>query len=139
MPPQLSEIRLVDAGGANVIVHDLRLALRDAGVGVTEGAALVLRLRGESFSKQVLSVDSSGRATEYTLRYKVSFGLMTAGDIAWIPDEQITSQRDLRFDASAVLATSGEETQLQGEMRRDAVAQIMRRLQYVKAPTVNAQ
>ena len=49
-------------------------------------------------------------------------------------DELITVQRDLRFDTSAVLATSGEEELLQDEMRREAVQRILRLLRYAKPP-----
>lgn len=134
LPTELAEIKVVDEGGASIIVPDLRDALIDSGVKVSDQASMTLRVRGESYSKRVLSVDSSGRATEYGLSYKVRFKLQESEGATWIPDEQLTLQRDLRFDALAVLATSGEEGLLQEEMRRDAVNQILRRLQSVKTP-----
>ena len=120
LPPDLSEINVVDAGGASLIAPDLRDALRNRGVRVIEQANMALSVRNESYSKRVLSVDSSGRATEYGLSYKVRFRLQAADGSVWLADEFITIQRDLRFDASAVLATSSEEALLQEEMRREA-------------------
>ena len=138
LPPELTEISVVDAGGASLITPDLRDALLNRGVSVIDKANMALRVRGESYSKRVLSVDSSGRATEYGLSYKVRFRLQDADGGVWLPDEFISIQRDLRFDATAVLATSGQETVLQEEMRREAVIQILRRLQYAKKPSREA-
>lgn len=131
-------MRVVDAGDASDIIYDLRSSLQDRGVKLSETAAMTLRIRGESYSKRVLSVDSLGRATEYGLYYKVRFGLLTKKGAVWIPDELISIQRDLRFESTAVLATSSEETLLQDEMRQDAVMQILRRLEYARAPVKDA-
>lgn len=125
----------VDASGPETdIVFELREALRDRGVRVTEAAPLKLVLRSESNSKQVLSVDSQGHVTEYGLNYKVRIRLQADDGAVWLSDELISVQRDLRFDTSAVLATSSDETLLEEEMRRDAVIQILNRLQYAKPP-----
>jgi len=138
LPPELAEMYVVTAGPETDILFDLRAALRDRGVRVTEAASMKLVIRNESNAKRVLSVDSQGHATEYGLSYKVRFRLQATDGTVWLPDELISIQRDLRFDTSAVLATSGEETLLEEEMRRDAVTQILHRLQYVKPPAQDA-
>ena len=134
MPPEFAEMRVVDAGDASDIIYDLSQALQERGINVTDTAAMTMRIRGESFSKRVLSVDSSGQATEYELIYKVWFGLLGTEGRVWVPDELVSIQRDLQFDAQAVLGSSSEESLLQDEMRRDAIQQIIRRLEFTKEP-----
>jgi LPS-assembly lipoprotein len=134
IPPELLEMAVVDAQPATTIAPDLRSALRRKGVLVSDLAPLSLQLRGESFSKRVLSVDASGRALEYGLGYTVSFSLQGKAGLSWIPVESVVVTRDLRFEAAEVLATANEETVLVTEMRNEAVMRILRRLQYVKKP-----
>ncbi|WP_455197948.1 LPS-assembly lipoprotein LptE [Kaarinaea lacus] len=138
LPPEMKEINVVDAGGETLIAPDLRDALRDRAVQVVDSAGMTLRVRSESYSRRVLSVDSSGRALEYGLTYKVRVRLQAADGAVWVADELITIQRDLRFDPTAVLASSGEEALLQDEMRREAVQRILRLLSYAKPPEQKA-
>lgn len=134
LPPELGELTLVDAKPATDVAPELRRALQGQGVRLMEAAPLRLQLAAEHYGKRVLSVDAAGRAQEYGLSYMVRFSLLAADGVAWLPEETVTLTRDLRFDAAAVLATGNEEAQLKGEMRRDAVLQILRRLQYAKPP-----
>lgn len=138
LPPELGELTLVDAKPATDIAPALRRALQGEGVRLMAAAPLRLELQAENYGKRVLSVDTSGRAQEYGLSYAVRFSLLAADGVAWLPEETVTLTRDLRFDAAAVLATGSEETQLKEEMRRDAVLQILRRLQHVRPPAEKA-
>lgn len=132
LPPALSEIAVKD--GATDIAPELRHAMKNAGVLVTDSALMVLQLRAEKYGKRVLSVDSVGRALEYGLSYSVRFSLKDEKGVTWMPEDSVTQTRDLRFDETAVLGTAREEAQLKTEMRRDAVLQILRQLQYAKEP-----
>ncbi len=129
LPPELSEIAVKDS--TTDIAPDLRYALKNAGVRVSDSAAMVLQIRAEQYDKRVLSVDSVGRAREYDLSYTVRFLLKEegiAGDkgVVWIPEVPVSQTRELRFDTAAVLGTAREEAQLKTEMRHDAVLQILR-------------
>lgn len=137
LPPALSVMAV--EGATTEIAPDLRHALKNAGVRVTDSASMVLKVWAEQYAKRVLSVDSAGRALEYDLSYSVHFSLIEKGidgngERAWISDTTVTQARDIRFDATAVLGFSSEEEQLNKEMRRDAVAQILRQLRYAKQP-----
>lgn len=136
LPPALAEMAVRDAASATDITPELRRALRGEGVRLSDVAPLVLQIRGEQYGKRVLSVDSAGRAQEYGLSYVVKFALMGEGGGFWLTEQSVMQTRDLRFDANAVLGTAGEERQLKKEMRRDAVLQILRRLQHAQAPAV---
>ena len=132
LPSELSEMAVRDAASATDIAPDLRHALKNKGIQISDSASIVLELKAEKYGKRVLSVDSTGRAQEYGLSYTVKFSLKDEKGAAWIPEASIIQTRDLRFDATAVLATTSEEAQLKTEMRQDAVRQILRQLQYVK-------
>jgi len=134
LPHALSEIAVKDVSLNSDIAPELRHALKNAGVRVSNSAAIALLLRAEKYDKRVLSVDSVGRALEYGLSYRVRFSLKGEKGSVWISETTITQTRDLRFDATAVLGTAREEAQLKTEMRRDAVSQILRQLQYAQEP-----
>lgn len=139
LPPELSEMAVLDAAPATDIAPELRSGLKGTGVQVNALALMVLQIKAEQYGKRVLSVDTSGRAQEYGLSYTVRFllkGIGADGEQAavWLAEESVSLSRDLRFDATAVLGTENEEVQLKAEMRQDAVLQILRRLQRAKAP-----
>ncbi|HEC19382.1 MAG TPA: hypothetical protein ENI97_08560 [Gammaproteobacteria bacterium] len=129
LPAELNALALRDASPATDIAPELRRALQNEGVRLSETAPRVLQLAGERYAKRVLSVDSAGRAQEYGLSYTVDFALRDESGALWLAPQSVTETRDLRFDANAVLGTAGEEAQLRAEMRRDAVLQILQRLQ----------
>jgi LPS-assembly lipoprotein len=137
LPPELSELAVVDARPATDIAPELRRGLKNTGVQVSDSATRVLQLKAEQYGKRVLSVDKSGRAQEYGLSYTVRFALTGAAGAVWLPEAAVTQTRDLRFDAAAVLGTEGEERQLKAEMRQEAVLQILRRLQAAKPPVAD--
>jgi LPS-assembly lipoprotein len=140
LPPELAEMALQDGSPATDILPELRRALKNENIRLSETAPLVLQLKSEQYGKRVLSVDSSGRAQEYGLSYTVRFllkreSMQGENDAVWLTEQTVTESRDLRFDANAVLGTASEETLLKTEMRRDAVLQILRRLQKAKRHT----
>jgi len=135
LPPELAEMALRDASQATDILPDLRRALKNEKIRLSEAAPLVLQLKTEQYGKRVLSVDSSGRAQEYGLSYTIRFSMQGENGAVWLIEQTVTESRDLRFDANAVLGTASEETLLKTEMRRDAVLQILRRLQKAKIHT----
>ncbi len=132
LSPALAEMTLRDARPATDVAPELRRALKSEGIRLSDSASLVLQVKAERYGKRVLSVNSSGGAQEYGLSYSVSFSLTGEAGAPWLAEQTVTVTRDLRFDANAVLGTGNEETQLKTEMRRDAVLQILRRLQKAK-------
>ncbi len=146
LPPELTEMALRDANPATDILPELRRALKNKNIHINETAPLVLQLKAEQYGKRVLSVDSSGRAQEYGLSYTVRFllkrkAMQDENDTMWLTEQTVTESRDLRFDANAVLGVASEEALLKTEMRRDAVVQILRRLQKAKihTPTLESE
>jgi len=131
---------LRDAKPVTDIFPELRRALQNTKIHLNEAAPLVLKLVSEQYGKRVLSVDSAGRAQEYSLNYTVRFLLKKEAkpgedSAVWLTAQAVTEARELRFAATAVLGTAREETRLKTEMRRVAVSQILRRLQYARPLT----
>jgi len=65
---------------------------------------------------------------------RVSFRLHDADGLDWLPAGEITLRRSYTFNETEVLARDAEEQRLLREMQRDAVAQLVRRLQAAKKP-----
>lgn len=123
------------APGETLFVAGLRRALNTNGitlVAAPEQAELVLEVLSEQSSKHILSLSGSGRVREYELRYRVSVRAYDAQRIDWLPADDVQLTRLLTFDDEQLLAKEHEEEQLYKDMRADAVAQMVRRLNRAK-------
>lgn len=132
LPPSLSTLRVV-VQGSQAANDPLRLTMEDAlrvqaGATITQaGDAPVLTLTHEIIDSQVLTVDASGKAGEYLLRYEIGFSLSDING-PLLPPQTLRLQRDYRFNPLNVLAKEQEEENIKRELRRDAFSQIIRRL-----------
>lgn len=115
-----------------LVTDELKLFLEDAGATITgnRGAAdIVLVVSNESFDKRVLAVDpNTGQDSEFEIDYHVDFSATRRHGKTLLPVQAINLQRDYVFDPAAVLGMSREESVLRDEMRRDAVQQMLGRL-----------
>jgi LPS-assembly lipoprotein len=91
-------------------------------------AQVILDVLGDQREKVILSRNASGQVREFQLRLRFRFKLRTLAGKELIPDTEITQQRDISFNESAVLAKEAEENLLYRDMQSDVVQQIMRRL-----------
>ena len=128
-PPEFAGIHVA---GPRVVTRALVLLLESGGIDVAPGrdsASSVLKLSGERFHRRVLSVDSdTGKEREFELVYQVAFEVTGASGEELLAKQTVTLLRDYIFDPNAVLGKSREQAVLQNEMRRDAAAQIVRRM-----------
>lgn len=96
------------------------------------GAEAVLQILNELREKQILSLTTGGRVSEYQIRYRVSFRLTDSkGAKIYIPQSEIVLRREFTFNDNEALAKESEEALLYRDMQNDAVQQLMRRLQTV--------
>jgi LPS-assembly lipoprotein len=136
LPPTLATLRVVMTG--TTINQPLAVAVREAvtqaGAKVVEsGDVPTLSLLEERIESQVAAVrTTTGKASEYTLRYAVSFRL---DGTQLVPVQTIRLQRDYSFDPNNIIAKEQEERDLQRDLRRDAAQQIVRRLARAVAPS----
>ncbi len=91
-------------------------------------AQVVLDVLLDQREKVVLSLNSTGQVREFQLRLRFRFRLRTLAGKELIPASEITLQREISFNESAVLAKDAEENLLYRDMQNDLVQQIMRRL-----------
>ena len=118
--PFISELR------RNLEANQVKLATS------AEQADVVLKIVSEISDKQILTLSSSGRVTEFRLIYRVSLRAYDHKKQDWIPAEEMALRRDYTYDDTKVLAKEAEETLLTQSMRSEMAQQIMRRLSRAK-------
>lgn len=154
LPPQLARTQLLGTSARGPLAEEIAFVLDNAGAQLVQAdATSLLRITEDRFDKQLLSVGSTGRATEYEITYRLAFNLSVplamehdagaqqqeqeqvqkkGGAPLYkvvVPTQSIIVQRDLSFDAGRVLAKGEEEERLKGELREQAVRQMLLRLQ----------
>jgi len=95
-------------------------------------AQATLQILSEARERVILSLSAAGRVREITLRYRVSYRLTDAAGRDFIPTSEIALNRDLTYDDTDVLGKEQEEALLYRDMQKDAVQQMVRRLQVAK-------
>lgn len=127
-------------GATLSISKDLNNSLKSNGVKIVkdpEDAEIMLELMNESSEKRILSLGGAGTVREFELFYRVNFRVKDASDELWGPVQLVEGRRDFSYLDTELLAKSYEEAQLNEDMRRDAVRDIMRRL-VVQKPKAKA-
>jgi LPS-assembly lipoprotein len=95
-------------------------------------AAAVLEVISENQDRAVLTLDSQGRAIEYTLFDRLRIRLRDDKGRELIEPTLLEVKRDISFNDSQRLSKESEEALLYRDMQADLVQQIMRRLAAVK-------
>jgi len=134
LPPALDtvavtgdDIEMVDIIGDTLKKTGSRIV--DSG----DPSAAVLELTESEFTRDVRTTDSNGRATSYTLRYKIGYDVRTSkGDEIQI-NQRISQQRVLEYNPLQELQSEEEAEFLQEEMQEEVVLQILRRLSRIKS------
>jgi LPS-assembly lipoprotein len=98
------------------------------------GAEAVLVFTQEAREKEILSLTSTGRVREFTLRYRVGFRVHDGKGTDFVPPSVIQLTRDVTYDDAEILAKEQEEQLLFRDMQADMVQQILRRLAAAKPP-----
>jgi LPS-assembly lipoprotein len=114
------------------LVRALKIALKASDIKVADTKTddvAVLRLHKETRDKRTVSVDSQGRAREYTLTYALRFSVIAGQQNFEIAEQVIRIERDFIFDPEDVLGNSRGESQLYEEMQQDLVRLLLLRLQ----------
>ena len=124
--------------GSSVTI-ELARTLRGNGIqvvstnGPTTGVDAILEPLADTREKVVVGLNASGQVREFQLRMVYRFRVKTPQGRELIPSAEITQQRDISFNESAVLAKEAEESLLYRDMQSDLVQQVMRRLSAVKS------
>lgn len=135
LPDELSSVYL-DARSGSALFQDLKLILKTNGSVIVSDATKAtshIKIEKEETSQRVISVDGSGRAREYELKYMVLFSASTLSDSEHskikIDHKKLELIRDYVYDSEAVLGKSREKDILLRDMQRDASRLIMLQIQ----------
>jgi len=137
LPPQMERTQLVGIDARSALAEEIRTALENAGARVVEvDATAQLVISGEREARRLLSVGSTGRASEYELTYQFSYELRAPAQdktgeaitVVLLPQQTMSLNRDYSFDPDNVLGKGEEEALLLREMRAFAVRQMLLRL-----------
>jgi LPS-assembly lipoprotein len=125
----------IKAPNETPFVIELRRLLASNKVTLTptaDKAELTLEVVSEQNLKQILSLSGAGRVQEYQLFYRISLRAYDDKQNDWLPADEILLSRILPYDDTQVLAKEQEEAMLVKDMRSDALAQTVRRLNRAK-------
>lgn len=132
LPAAMQTLAIEGADALSPLGRDLRKALARSGSTVVENAtpdAAVLRIGSNQFRTDVLSIGGNARANEYTIRYHVEFDVVDARGAVLLSRQTIELTRDFTFDATQALGIAAEQDLLTGELQREMVQAILRRLE----------
>ena len=134
LPAHLSPIFVDKKSMSRGLFKELTSSLKASGAEVTEdsdSAASVVDVTYEQRTRDVISVDTLGRAREYRLIYRVTFSV-NAEEEALIEGSKIELTRNLLFDPEQVLGVAEEEEIIYNDMIVDSARQIVQRMQALK-------
>lgn len=131
LPPVLQDTYIDSSNPFTGMARSLRSELEIAGANVLENrdtATAILVIHQERSENRVLSVGSSGRATEYELFDEVSFSLQDADGESLVAPETLRQTRDLVFDENELLGKVSEAEGIHRQMRASLARQIITRI-----------
>ena len=98
---------------------------------------VVVDILQEVREKIVVGVNASGQVREFQLRIRIQMRLRTPDGREIIAPTNLSQQRDISFNESAVLAKEAEEVLLFRDMQAYLVQQVVRRLAAIKSLDAN--
>lgn len=133
----------VDAASGNSLREELRKLLSDRSFAVVDNrdeASVLLRVANEQQSRRIVSVQSSGKVSEYELAHSVEIQVaQSENDEAPLYNldqaaNRVEVIREYTFDQGGVLGKEDEADILRAEMRRELALQIVLRMVATLAP-----
>lgn len=127
LPSSASPMFIEGLGSNDPMLQTLRDVLKEANVQLVEErtqAATRLRLRKQSVSRRVLSVDSGGKVLEYELHHSLDFDLVNQDGGELVAEQSVGVQQTYENPETEVLGKRNEENQLREDMRFDLARSI---------------
>lgn len=126
----------IDATRDSTLTSDLEKALTDRAFRIApnrDAADIWLRLTGEQQVQRIVSLQSTGRVSEFELSHSVNMQVAqsnTGQDIKYDPVQspnRVEVIREYTYDTRGVLGKENEARTLRGEMREELIRQIVLR------------
>lgn len=134
LPPDLGPVKVVSVDRYSPLAQSLAQSLTRAGAEPATSAIpdpAVLHILTEQWGDTPISVDSFGRAQEFSLRYAVVFELRRGDGTAVVPQQTIELARDYISVPTNSIGTEGERDILVRELQREMAASVLRRISAV--------
>jgi LPS-assembly lipoprotein len=128
----------LNSPGAQPLATELKRSLQGGSsaqlVGSADQAQVILDITSVENNKQILSLSSGGKVSEYLLTKRVLFRVHDKEGNDWLPTAEVLVRRTYTYSDTEALAKAYEEQRLWSDMQDDAVQQIVRRLQSARKP-----
>ena len=131
LPAEMSVTYIQSDSLFSTLVDDFADALRTHGVQVTEDrfeATAVLRIIENDKSRDVLSVNTSGKVLEYQLRQTVRFSVMTADNQPVVEPQTVTLTRAYLYRSTDVLGSEREKEAVRNTLQKNLINMAMLRV-----------
>ncbi len=132
LPANLRKVQVDLAPGTGELAVELQRTLESRGLrvaGTRKQADFILWLKAVEFHRRVLSVNTRARVREYEISYRLRFSATDRAGATLVREQDVLVLRDYTFDETNVLGKYEEEVLLRQEMAKDALEQMLRRLQ----------
>lgn len=130
--PSAMQLTYVKAKAESDLVSALKRQLKASGIALVDVAsdqAATLSVYNEQKQSRTVSVDSRGRAREYTLSYQVEFEVKHSPSGFLMEPQSVKIERDFLFDTDDVLGKSKGINELYESMQQDVIRLLLLRLQ----------
>lgn len=108
--------RMIEAGGTSIVADPL-------------AAQATIDVLSETRDQATPTLNTQGRIREYSLHYRVRFGVRDAGNnLQLMAPAEISLKRDISYNEAQAIAKEKEEEMLFRDMQSDAMQQILRRV-----------
>lgn len=134
LPDSLRELRLDMADTGPRIKRELTAALERGGVTLMPADAVhtaILRVPVNQAYSEALTISEQARVREYAVRHRVEFEVLAADGEVIMPRQTILLERDFVFDERDALGVAGQEEALRGDLEREMVRAILRRIEAI--------
>jgi LPS-assembly lipoprotein len=126
LPEQMRKIYLKNA--SNSLQQQFTKTLKTSSVDVVKQinqAGLVVAVFNEKMDRRVLSLSSTGKASEFELNYSLDYELQDATGAVLKKVQSIEITREYYNDQEAIIAKTNEEVIIQQELYQQAVKTIV--------------
>jgi outer membrane lipopolysaccharide assembly protein LptE/RlpB len=132
LPTGFERLHLEVANPGNALGNDLAAALERAGaqlVTTPDQASVRIRIPVNQMRTDVLTVGAGARIREFEIRYRVELEVLDAEGEPRLARQIIELTRDYTFDERAALGAEQEAEVLRGELQREMLQHVLRRLE----------
>lgn len=142
LPSQLQTLYVASNNPYDTFTTELMQTLKNSGVYPTQNAQaapVTLQILDQNSALVPVSYGNVGQTTLYTLNYKVKYQLLDRAGITLLEPQTITITRSYSVTSSQISSDLYARQELEQEMRRDAIYQLLNNLRSLKTQNLLIQ